>query len=330
MAFCKKDMRLRTYNIKEIKDFFSSSRGRDVLLFIIFVIISFVFWAILALNNFIQDNYRVKFKITGIPQDVTIISDYPHEFNVTVRNHGYVLLKYMIGDVPEIKAEFKNYLQGNDMLVISKQELADLLVSKFGNGTNILSFSPESLNVKYTSLPGKKVPVEIIGDYTSNFQYIVNGELESAPDSVIVYSDAMHLSAIDAVRTEKIVCHNLTDSFKIKTALQRVEDVKIVPDSVDVVIPVEPLVTKRSSIPVIIKNLPEGINMLIFPSSIQVSYLLPMSMYNARVDEKFEASVDYNNIRVGAKLPVKVETAPAFYRNIQLESDSVEYIIEHK
>ena len=95
-------------------------------------------------------------------------------------------------------------------------------------------------------------------------------------------------------------------------------------------IPVEPLVTKRSSIPVIVKNLPENVSVVVFPSYVQVSYLLPMSLYNDRLDDKFEASVDYGDIQGNkAKLPVRIEIAPEIYQNIQLETDSVEYVIEN-
>ena len=200
----------------ELKEFLSSSKGRDILLYLVFVIISFAFWAILSLNNLIQDNYKVRFRITGIPQGVTMINDYPREFNVTVKNNGYVLLKYMIGDNPEITVDFKKYANGNGQMLISRQELEDMLVVEFGSGTSIVSFSPESLSIKYTSLPGKKVPVEIFGDYVANFQYVVNGEIVAVPDSVTIYSDAGNLSAINKVRTEKIISRNLTDSLYVK------------------------------------------------------------------------------------------------------------------
>lgn len=314
----------------ELKEFLSSSKGRDILLYLVFVVISFAFWAILSLNNLIQDNYKVMFRITGIPQGVTMINDYPREFNVTVKNNGYVLLKYMIGDNPEITVDFKEYANGNGQMLISRQEMEDMLVTEFGSGTSIVSFSPESLSIKYTSLPGKKVPVEIYGDYVANFQYVVNGEIVAVPDSVTIYSDAGNLSAINKVRTEKIISRNLTDSLYVKIAIQNIKDVRAVPDSVDVMIPVEPLVTKRSSIPVIVKNLPENVSVVVFPSSVQVSYLLPMSLYNDRLDDKFEASVDYGDIQGNnAKLPVRIEIAPEIYQNIQLETDSVEYVIEN-
>ena len=314
----------------ELKEFLSSSKGRDILLYLVFVIISFAFWAILSLNNLIQDNYKVMFRITGIPQGVTMINDYPREFNVTVKNNGYVLLKYMIGDNPEITVDFKKYANGNGQMLISRQEMEDMLVAEFVSGTSIVSFSPESLSIKYTSLPGKKVPVEIYGDYVANFQYVVNGEIVAVPDSVTIYSDAGNLSAINKVRTEKIISRNLTDSLYVKIAIQNIKDVRAIPDSVDVMIPVEPLVTKRSSIPVIVKNLPENVSVVVFPSSVQVSYLLPMSLYIDRLDDKFEASVDYGDIQGNnAKLPVRIEIAPEIYQNIQLETDSVEYVIEN-
>ena len=115
----------------ELKEFLSSSKGRDILLYLVFVIISFAFWAILSLNNLIQDNYKVRFRITGIPQGVTMINDYPREFNVTVKNNGYVLLKYMIGDNPEITVDFKELRE-------LRLKMTQMIKTKVTKGTNSL------------------------------------------------------------------------------------------------------------------------------------------------------------------------------------------------
>ena len=69
---------------------------------------------------------------------------------------------------------------------------------------------------------------------------------------------------------------------------------------------------------------------MVFPSVVSASYLLPMSLYNVLADERFEAAVDYKDIGVSAKLPVRIESAPEAYKNIKLENDSVEYIIERR
>ena len=76
---------------KNIISFFSSSRGRDVLLYLLFVAISAAFWAILTLGNSIKTHYKVKFTIEGIPQGTTLITDYPQYIDVSVKNNGYAI-----------------------------------------------------------------------------------------------------------------------------------------------------------------------------------------------------------------------------------------------
>lgn len=215
--------------------------------------------------------------------------------------------------------------------MINNQEMADLFRSCFGADATIVGSNPQNLSVKYTTLPGKRVPVVIKGEYAAHLQYVVNGRVGVIPDSVTIYSDAITLNATNVVETEKFVMKELTDTVLTTLALKKVKDVKIVPDSVRVIIPVEPLVGQKSSIPVVITNLPENVRMVVFPSRVSVSYLLPISQYgNVIGKNEFEAVVDFNNITKGSdKLPVHLGKVPASLRNVRLELDSVEYIIEH-
>lgn len=105
----------------------------------------------------------------------------------------------------------------------------------------------------------------------------------------------------------------------------------MVPDQVTVTVPVEPLIARKQYAPVIVKNMPSDMGMITFPSRIEVSYLVPMSMYN---DELYDvnAYVDYNDVRrsVNGKLPVTLSLLPEFYHNTEMSPDSVEYIIEQR
>lgn len=317
--------------IQTVKEFLSSSKGRDILLYLVFVAISFVFWMVLTLNKVTQESFRVSFNLSGVPDNVTIVSDYPKEFFVTVKNNGYSLFKYALGRDAEITADFKDFDNGKGELLINNQEMADLFRSCFGADATIVGSNPQNLSVKYTTLPGKRVPVVIKGEYAAHLQYVVNGRVGVIPDSVTIYSDAITLNATNVMETEKFVMKELTDTVLTTLALKKVKDVKIVPDSVRVIIPVEPLVGQKSSIPVVITNLPENVRMVVFPSRVSVSYLLPISQYgNVIGKNEFEAVVDFNNITKGSdKLPVHLGKVPASLRNVRLELDSVEYIIEH-
>ncbi len=315
---------------ERLRIFFSSSKGKDILLYLLFVVVAFVFWSILTLNNLVQENYQVRFRIVNVPKNATIISDYPEELSVTVRSSGYTMLRYMFGKVPEVVADYKKFANKKSEILINSQDLGELIVAQFGEGASLVAYSPEAISIKYTTLPGKKVPIGLIGDYASNFQFVVNGKVTIAPDSLTIYSDASHLDSVTRVFTERLIKHNLTDSLYTKVAVQKIRDVKIVPDSVEVMIPVEPLVTKRMNLSISIRNLPENIKLVTFPSTVPVACLLPMSMYDDLPEKDMEVYVDYDDIkRMPSKLPVRIGFVPSIYRNVQLVEDSVEYIIEH-
>lgn len=321
---------ITTY-LTKLRVFFSSSKGRDVLLYLFFVGISFIFWVMLTLNNVVQKSYRMKFEITDIPQNITIVSDYPKEISVTIKSTGYSLLKYAYSGQTVLKVKFKDLTSDNNKrLSIRKQDLQDWVVAKFGAGTSVVTLNPEQLSLQYTDQPGKKVKVLVNGDFTTDIQYVVNGDIRTIPDSVTIYADAEALNRLSAVSTRKISRQNLVDSLFVKTQLEKVPNVKYIPDSVNVLVPVEPLVSKKSSIPIVVYNKPKDVNLIVFPSRAQVSYLVPISMYNQNSLEFFQAKVDFNDIYDKTeKLSVRLDNPPAPLRNIRLLTDSVEYIVEH-
>lgn len=91
---------------KNVKMFFSSARGRDVLLYVLFVTISAIFWSVLTLGNSMQTHYKVKLTIDGIPEGTTLITDAPEYIDVSVRNNGYAFVRYMVGAIPEVSVNF--------------------------------------------------------------------------------------------------------------------------------------------------------------------------------------------------------------------------------
>ena len=74
--------------------------------------------------------------------------------------------------------------------------------------------------------------------------------------------------------------------------------------------------------------MPKEMNVITFPSVVEVSFLVPFSMYRKNVP--MVAVVDFNDIKrtKSNKVNVKIEESPALYNNISLGQDSVEFIIE--
>ena len=305
-----------------------SPMTKTVLNYLIFVFISFMFWAFLSLNNNIQHDIEIPIKINEIPDSSTIITSMPTHVSVNVKDKGISLLKFLVGKTPVLNLKFKDYALQEGVFFISNTELRRKIRGLFDNSTTIQGISIENINIKYTNLPGKKVPIRLDLDIKPNIQYVIYGSVEQDVDSAIVFADRNALAEIDEVYTYRVVEQNLKDTLLRTVAIAPIQNVKIEPERIQLTIPVEPLISKKLNIPIQVKNMPEGMNVITFPSVVEVSFLVPFSMYRKNIP--MAAVVDFNDIKrtKGNKVNVKIEESPALYNNISLGQDSVEFIIE--
>jgi hypothetical protein len=252
----------------------------------------------------------------------------PTHVSVNVKDKGISLLKFLVGKTPVLNLKFKDYALQEGVFFISNTELRRKIRGLFDNSTTIQGISIENINIKYTNLPGKKVPIRLDLDIKPNIQYVIYGSVEQDVDSAIVFADRNALAEIDEVYTYRVVEQNLKDTLLRTVAIAPIQNVKIEPERIQLTIPVEPLISKKLNIPVQVKNMPKEMNVITFPSVVEVSFLVPFSMYRKNIP--MAAVVDFNDIKrtKGNKVNVKIEESPALYNNISLGQDSVEFIIE--
>lgn len=104
---------------------------------------------------------------------------------------------------------------------------------------------------------------------------------------------------------------------------------RIIPDHITVTVPVEPLISKRRNISIEVINQPADIKTITFPSTVEATYLVPMSAFNT--DYQIKAYLDYQQIdRKSSYARIKLSAIPGVYRNVTLSADSVEYVIEKR
>lgn len=296
--------------------------------FLAFVFISFLFWAFLSLNNNMQYDIEMPIKIIDIPDSSTIISDVPEYVSVNVKDKGISLLKVIVGKKPTLNIKFKDYAMADGEFFMPNAELRRKIRGVFENSTTIQGMSLDDLQLTYTNLPGKKVPVRLDLDIRPNIKYIIYGAISQDVDSVLVFSDRNTLADLEEVYTYRVEERELTDTLLRTVAIAPIAGAKIVPERVNLSIPVEPLISKKINIPIRVKNTPVDENVITFPSIVQASFLVPLSQY--RKNYLFEAVADYRDIAYTSnnKIVVKVDESPALYSSISLAQDSVEFIIE--
>lgn len=308
-----------------------SSRGRDVLVFFAFALVSYGFWVILSLNDDVQRELHVRLEITDVPEGVTFISEPPQHIQVSLRDKGSVLAGYIWNGTPTLKLDYGQMEQDalKDRVVLGEQQLQARVHALFPATAQVVSIRPDSLSLIVTDRPGRIAQVIPDVNAVADPQSVICGPITVSPDTVMVYS-ARHLSATPrTVRTMTVNRTDLKDTLVLEVRLHPESGVRMVPDRVKMTIPVEPLIAKKRTVPVTLLHGSHGQQgVVMFPSAVTVSYLVPMSKYGSE-SGVMTVNADFLE-RTGSKIPLSLGAVPEGYQGVSLSVDSVEYLIEQK
>ena len=298
------------------------------MLFLIFVCVSAVFWFILALNDSAQDHFNVNLRIINRPDSVTFISDVPEKIHVSVSDKGTNLWRNGYLKHPTINIDFKEY-SSDGLLRYSYNDLMTSLKETFGGNATVTSVSLDSLQLFYTTNPGKRVPVLVNCLVYPASGSILEGSVTATPGSVNVYGSKEVLDTIRYVSTEPVTLRGLSETTTISAKLQRLTGARPLPSTVELTASIEPLVKKQAMVTVDAINVPEGEELLLFPSKIPVEYYVAMSRLNDDEDNNINLVVDYNDVPLSrdGKLHVEAVKFPERLKNLTLKTDSIEYAI---
>lgn len=197
-------MKIERERLKERWNAIRETSGfKNSMLFLVFVAVSALFWFILALNDSAQDHFNVRVNISNMPDSVTFISDVPDKIHVTVRDKGTNLWRNGYLKSPSVNIDFKEY-SSDGILRYSYSDLQSALKETFGGNAQITSLSIDSIQLVYTTNPGKRVPVMVNCQVFPASGTTLEGNIKSSPASVYVYGPKKITDTIHSVTTETV------------------------------------------------------------------------------------------------------------------------------
>lgn len=322
-------IRIMGRRIDILKEKLRSQRGRNVIVFLAFVGLSALLWVVQALNEYTQRDLRCPVAITHVPDSLTRVTPLPEAINVNVRARGTDMLKYYFRSDPTLTFDFRSYKQGN-RITLGDAAIKSYLRNKLGKDVELQSVSPDSLIVEYTSSPGIMMPVRADVKAIPAIQMVQIGRPHSLTDSVEIYSLNGIPTSMRYVSTEPLTINDVKKSQTVRLALSLPRGMRAIPDSVDVAIEVEPMISHKVKTPVRVINAPPGTKIILMPSQIDVYYGVPMSTYKkANSDPKFDVVADYSKVKAGGDLiPVEIVKIPENFNHVYKSTDSLDFYIE--
>jgi hypothetical protein len=281
----------------------------------------------MAFNDNVTETFRVSIVYDNVPDSITFISDPPTEMNITMSDKGTNLLRSGVVKRPTIHVNFRNFAK-DGIFRISSANMSAVMKNAFGNSVQIQSASVDSIVSYYTGEQGKRVPVVVRVDLSAANGYIISGMPIATERMVTIYSYGNAKDTIERVYTESVIARNLNKPTTFTAKINPLPNIKVIPATVEVEIPVESLVKKETYATIEAENVPDGESLLIFPNRVPVTCYVPMSLFNEG-SIPMTAKVDYEDTKLsrGKKVPVKVKDYPEYVASYEVEVDSVEYTI---
>lgn len=302
-----------------------SPKGRDVLIYLMFCLVAFVFWVLLSLDTEVQRDYDVPVELQDLPDSVTLMGKLPASIQVSVKGKDSQLLRFKWTHPGAVRFKWSEESNENS-LYITRTRLDTKLREYFGPGIRIVTFRPDSITMPFTTSAPRRLPLTVITDIHTNLQYTVSGPIRANVDSVNVYAVDAVPAELRNVETEVLFKTGLKDTMRYTLRVKPIKGMRIIPDKVVVTVPVEPLIQRKRTVPVQVQNVPEGSSVVTFPGKVDINYLVPMSKYN--IDYPITAVADYNMRQPSGKMPVVAISRSENCRGTTVSPDSVEYIVE--
>ena len=318
--------------VDKTRSAFEKIDWRKVIPFFLFLILAFIFWLLIFFQRNVEGSYRIPLKYVNVPEEEVFEEEPPAFIDLRIRDQGSGLFNYyffkkkdsLTINVQDIQQDNNTRLQGN--------LLTQLIRTKLSANTELIGYSPATISLETAKLQSKTVPVEFDGEMRTSGGHLVIDSVSIIPNEVRVLGTGEQLRDINQVVTEYSVFENLKATSQLKTKIKVPKGVKVIPNEVEVYIPIHEFTERQFEIPITVANQPEDMDIKFFPSRVQVTFAVTLDDYKKIVEEDFEITIDYKELREidGDQIELKLTQYPPSIINPHISPSVVEFLFERK
>lgn len=306
-------------------------KRRELLIYLIFVMLAAVFWIFQAADQYYEQEISVPLQLTNVPNNVVITSEVPQNIRIRVRDRGVNLLGFVYGHstLPTATIDFAEYQNDRGHFRVLTSELLKPIVSRYD--FTYLGARPDTIEVYFNHGLCKRVPVRWQGSIVPAEGYSL-ADVRLSRDSVLVYASKAVLDTITAAWLQPINVPDVVDTLQMRCVVTPVKGAKFTPSAVDVHAFTDRMVEKSVQVPVRGVNFPAGKHLETFPAKVTVTFQVGMKMYREVTESNFILVVNYEDLLNSADnhCHLALKSIPVGVRQVKITPEDVEFIIEEK
>lgn len=318
---------------------FRLTKDPKILIFIIFLLLSALFWFLNEINKEQETTVQFPVRYVNIPKGKVLANELPAQLDLQLKGPGTILIRYMIttsnarltyGLKDQSFGQIANTHPPKFFLLTSAAR--DMLNRQLPPEVSIVHVKPDTIFFTFDEMVSRKVKVEPTLDLTFEKQFMLSSPVSVEPDSVVISGAAATIDTIKAIHTEPLVFRKLDESVESQVTLEKVEKVLVSNRKVTFRIPVAQFTESVLSLPIEVLNLPDHLEMKLFPNKVTVTFLVALADFEKIQPQLFKSAVDYLEYTTSGSKMLKVNLVkfPDYIRVEGFYPSAVEFIIEKK
>ena len=301
---------------------------RDVLTFLLFVVIATIVWYGHAMQSVRNTRVPVLIQYTGKPDAIGLKAPgLPDTVMIEVRDAGARLNTYH-RDPLRLTIDLHSYIHGEKGRIYIPSDALRRSISDILQGTSrLIETAPEDITCDFFTEQERNVCLAFRGTLKTANEYQLVGQPTLSRKRMKIFGDEQSILAIDTLYTEYQELTEVSDTTNIRVAVDAPEGIRLEDDSVDLRIIAERYTEKKFSVPVHIRGIPEGYRIRLFPKEVEVSVRVGMNHFGQVKAGDIHASCTYSPERTD-KLDVDITYTNPYITAAWAYPGVVEFILE--
>ena len=315
--------------------FFRSKRWKDTLVFLGFVVLASGFWALQYFHQKFEFEVLMKVNYVHVPSGIALSDKLPQEITLHIQDKGSAYLNYIVkkrnGSL-FVTVDLETVSPNKASYVIDQPVLRGLIEDKLLATTQLKSYSPDKIEINYSPLAQKELPVLINGTIAPASGYLFSDSIRIEPAQVTVYGSKEALDTLREIRTVPVNYSVVSKEWTVSADLQSPEGIHLSVNRVNLSVTMEEYTEKVFKLPVVCYNLPSNRKIHFFPSTVELGVKVGLSKYSQLSPSGFEIAVDYNDLkeRNTANCPLTLTRKPVGSDSYRITPNVIEFLIEQK
>lgn len=316
-----------------LKQFVCRRFNSELLVFLFCLALSGIFWTMMTLDEVYEREIPIRMELTGVPQNVVITTPLDDTLRVIVRDKGYALITYIMGEGREpIHIDFTSHANRKTGIgTVTLTELKSMAAARLDGSSTVVSIKNDDLTFYFNNGDSKRVPVRLVGNVATRQNYYLSRTI-IRPDSVTVYASLSVLDSISYIESKSLNVSDLADTLHMTVALEKLHGVKCSPASVSIDFYADVLTQQETDVPIQAINMSEGKVLRTFPSRVTVRYTVGAALSRSIKKSDFKVVADYHEIANNpqSKCHLHLIQKPTGVKNATLLMSDVDYLIEQQ